>query len=79
MDPTANLFVDDPQDAVASMPAVGESDPLYSDGGRYDQGVLPADMKDAIFSTFGTGSKEQFLTTKPISLNEFHKLSTRRK
>jgi hypothetical protein len=79
MDPTADLFVDDPQDSVASLPAVGESDPLYLDGGRYDQGVLTSDMKDAVFSTFGSGSKEAFLTTKPISLNEFHKLSTRRK
>lgn len=79
MDPTNDLFVDEPLDTVASLPSVGESDPLYSNEGYYDQGHLPSGMRDAVFSTFGTGSKEAFLTTKPISLNDFYKLATRRK
>lgn len=79
MDPTADLFTDDPVDTVASMPAVMESDPLYSDGGRYDHGPMPTHMAEEVYSTFGNGTKQQFLTTRPITLNELHRLSTRRK
>lgn len=79
MDPTADLFTDEPVDTVASVPAAMESDPLYADGGRYDEGPMPTGMADEVYSTFGSGSKQAFLTTHPITLNELYRLSTRRK